>query len=156
MNNKKHSQNLPQKNKDLSAREVKDQISLETIRREIHQISHFSGPLPPPEEFEKYGSVLTNAPDRILTMAEFGQREHYKQNKLDSLLQFIITLIGMFFALGAILSIGYIGYKLTMNGHKEVGKVIFGYGLCLLIVSFTAPKLIRDILLKNKISKEDE
>jgi len=156
MNNKKHSQNLPQKNKDSSAREVKEQLSLETIRREIHQISHFSGPLPPPEQFQKYGSVLPDAPDRILAMAELGQKEYHKQNKLDSTLQFIITLIGMIFGFAAILSIGFIGYKLTMNGHKEVGKVIFGYGLCLLIVSFTAPKLIRDILLKNKISKEDE
>ena len=33
-----------------------------------------SGPLPPPEDLEKYGKILPDAPERIMTMAEEEQR----------------------------------------------------------------------------------
>lgn len=48
-------------------------------RREIvrvaHQISRFSGPLPPPEDLANYERVLPGSADRIICMAE-GQATH--------------------------------------------------------------------------------
>lgn len=40
----------------------------------VQHTRKFSGPLPPPEDFEKYNQVLEGAADRILTVMEKEQR----------------------------------------------------------------------------------
>ena len=53
-----------------------DEGRLELIKAlEVSRIqTTFSGPLPPPEDFAKYASILPNAADRILSMAENEQK----------------------------------------------------------------------------------
>ena len=56
--------------------EKKNEIVREFLRVEQRiELTHHSGPLPPPEVLEKYNSAVTNGADRIMLMAE-KQQEH--------------------------------------------------------------------------------
>lgn len=56
--------------------EKKNEIVKTFLRVEQRiELTHHSGPLPPPEVLEKYNSAITNGADRIMVMAE-KQQEH--------------------------------------------------------------------------------
>ena len=88
------------------------------------QETSFSGPLPSPKDFKKYGDVVSDAPERILTMAE-TQLTHrvecenkiiasrIKESKTGQWMGFILALI--FIAVAA-----FLGYK----GHDWVAVTI--------------------------------
>ena len=46
----------------------------EAITQIEAHFEHFSGPIPPPGAMQGYEDVLSGSADRILSMAEFGQR----------------------------------------------------------------------------------
>lgn len=52
---------------------LSDDKRIERIEKSLTEFSAFSGPLPRPEDFEKYNEILPNAADRILAMAEKEQ-----------------------------------------------------------------------------------
>lgn len=54
-------------------KKIEQILNLLEVRIET-KFSAFSGPLPRPEDFEKYNEILPNAADRILTMAEKEQQ----------------------------------------------------------------------------------
>lgn len=85
---------------------------------------HFSGPLPPPEDFAKYEERLPGSADRILKMAE-KQMEHrieterkiigykIKAGKTGQILGFVLVLVCLISSL-----------ILGLNGHDTLAKWI--------------------------------
>jgi uncharacterized membrane protein len=69
----------------------------------------YSGPLPPANQFNKYGKYVKDAPERILRMAENQQKHRIKiENKvinfnnwtqlLGSIFAFLIAIFALFFS----------------------------------------------------------
>lgn len=76
----------------------------------VTQLASFKGPLPPPAMLAKYGDIIPNAPDRIMTMAEKSLDQQIENDRtlasltikesrrLDIALGFGILLCILFFA----------------------------------------------------------
>lgn len=95
----------------------------------IAQAIH-SGPLPPANEFEKYNSVVPDAGNRILTMAENEAAHRHKiQNQIiksdsrDSLLAIVFAFI---LSLGCLIIGAYIILTLPNNIGAIIAGAIFG------------------------------
>ncbi|MBR0575670.1 DUF2335 domain-containing protein [Proteiniclasticum sp. BAD-10] len=76
MSGKRNLQNRGDRNHKVT--EKKGAIETLTGRAVLEERSEFSGPLPPPEIFEKYEEICPGAADRILSMAE-NQSTHRQQ-----------------------------------------------------------------------------
>ena len=64
---------------------------------------HYSGPLPPAQEFKAYGEVLPNAPERILAMAE-GEQKHRHKKEIRALnARAFVSILGMLFGVGIVI-----------------------------------------------------
>lgn len=78
---------------------------------------HYSGPLPPAQEFKAYGEVLPNAPERILAMAE-GEQKHRHKKEIRALnARAFVSILGMLFGVGIVIMCIWFAYKLGMSGH---------------------------------------
>ncbi|EPM1459856.1 DUF2335 domain-containing protein [Elizabethkingia anophelis] len=113
------------------------EILLKAVRvTSIMQASHYSGPLPRPEDMEKYNQIIPNGADRIMQMAE-KQNDHRisieKQavaaNNSDSRLGQIFAFILALFCIGSSVYLG-------MNGQPWLGGVLGGSTLVALATVF--------------------
>ncbi len=98
--------------------------------------SLYSGPLPPPDFFERYNNTLPGAADRILTLAE-DEAKHRRRLEDKSLNHNIfIAHIGQVFAfiLGCIGLLG--GIYTAYIGQPWVASIIVGSSLAALIGPF--------------------
>lgn len=86
----------------------------------------FSGPIPHPDLFEKYGEVLFDAPERILSMAEREASHRHKLEDWNVKGDVCRALLGVVSALLITAGFLYSGYILVMNGHDVVGTVFAG------------------------------
>lgn len=78
---------------------------------------HYSGPLPPAQEFKAYGEVLPNAPERILAKAE-GEQKHRHKKEIRALnARAFVSILGMLFGVGIVIMCIWFAYKLGMSGH---------------------------------------
>jgi uncharacterized membrane protein len=125
---------IPLKEAELAKEEHKE------LRAQIRQIEtrlqRFSGPLPPPEAFEKYEGTLKGAANRILTMAE-KQQDHRinmerKIVKSNSTNEKLGLIFGLVVALSAISG----GIYCAHIGQTVVAVVIGGGGVVGLITAF--------------------
>lgn len=78
---------------------------------------HYSGPLPPAQEFKSYGEVLPSAPDRILTMAEAEQRHRHKRETFAIYVRAANSIIGMLLGIVIVVLCLLFAYQLGMGGH---------------------------------------
>ncbi len=145
----KRDKPLPKKKK---ATDISDDVSkvLELLPKDDpatrHSIavalSHFSGPLPPPEIMEHYGRIIPDAPERILKMAEKEQSIRHRMRK--EFAQF--KRRGQWFALLIVLGALVTTYLLATAGHPGWGSAI----------SFTAIAGIVASLIHSGKGKEKE
>lgn len=117
------------------------------VMRAVVSESMYSGPIPPPEFLAGYKSVLPDAPERILKMAENEQRHrhgledqiatnHIKQNAKGQIFGFIlVALFGVFSLI------------LALKGHDWLAG-IFGtttiIGLAIIFVLHERPQKTED------------
>lgn len=78
---------------------------------------HYSGPLPPAQEFKAYGEVLSNAPERILSMAESEQKHRHWKENFAIIIRSINSVLGMLFGVIIVVLCLWSAYKLAMKGH---------------------------------------
>lgn len=115
------------RDRDLSDKEKERRIT------DMLNAESYSGPVPPPSYLEGYRSVIPDAPERFLRMAETEQtanlelqknladaqksnvRNAYRANLMSQIFAFILIVI--FVAAGV---------YLTETGHDTVGGIIFG------------------------------
>lgn len=64
----------------------------EAITRVEAHIEHFSGPIPPPGAMQGYEDVSPGSADRILTMAEYGQRHRARYEILGLIFGFVVAM----------------------------------------------------------------
>jgi len=99
------------------------------------EMSRFSSPLPPPEMLHGYAQIIPDSPERLLAMAEEGQRadnaarEHMinGQIKLHKY-NFIRDIAWVIFFLALILAVLGGGIFLIICGYREEGKALLGAG----------------------------
>lgn len=95
-----------------------------------------SGPLPAPEDLERYNQIVANGAERIMKMAE---NQHAHRIGMESKVitsQNFQSLLGVIFAfiLGLTGIVGSI--YLIMNGHEVGGTVLSGISLTSLVSAF--------------------
>ena len=95
-----------------------------------------SGPLPSPEDFARYGEVLSDAPDRILRMAERQSEHRMELEKTVIRRQLNQSGIGQVFAL--LISAGGLGMCgwLAINYHDWVAGIVGGTTVVGLVSAF--------------------
>ncbi len=100
--------------------------------------SSHTGPIPSPESFERYGNVLSSAPDRILKMAEKQLDHRIDVEKLAVRRQLNQSGIGQILAF--IIALGCIGSSvwLAMHDHDTVAGVVGGATVVGLVTVFIA------------------
>ena len=96
----------------------------------------FSGPIPPPELLAKYGEIIPNGADRILTMAENQSTHRQCIEKWAIIGGTILSYFGVLCA--GIIAVGtlYFGSQLIREGHVVSGSIFAGSGLVGLVTAF--------------------
>jgi len=100
----------------------------------------YRGPLPRPEDLEKYSKVIPNGADRIMIMAE-KQQDHRMalESKVIGEQQFQSKLGQWFgFIIGLVVVIGGVGC--VVSGHEIAGLIFSGTGLTGLVSVFVIGK----------------
>lgn len=85
---------------------------------------HYSGPLPPAQEFKAYGEVIKDAPERILAMAEREQMQRHKREDYTMKVSFVDNIIGMIFGITVAGGCVFAAYYLGINGHDWLAGVL--------------------------------
>jgi uncharacterized membrane protein len=99
-------------------------------------LSHFSGPLPPPEQLAKYEQILPGAADRIMRMAEH-QASHRQSQELAIVRSGIAAQwagISCAFVIAMTAIVG--GIWLSSQGMSAVGLTSIIAALCALVGTF--------------------
>ncbi|MBP7796081.1 MAG: DUF2335 domain-containing protein [Elusimicrobiales bacterium] len=112
--------------------------------------SHYSGPIPPAAELEKYKNVIPDAPERILKMAEnqnahrielenFAIHEQISESKRGQIFAFVIALIMI-----------VCGTICILKDHDWAGSIMVGGTLISLVYAFINGKTKQKKDLENK------
>lgn len=140
MSNKNSDENIPEK---LDVPEFLQKKTGQPIQQ-IQQMQIRSGPLPVPEELQRYEDICPGAADRIINMAE-SQGKHRREleakvTKADIwdghmalIFAFILTLVCF---------VG--GIYLLENDHYIVGTIFAGAGVTAIIRAFLGHKNSRN------------
>ena len=92
-------------------------------RNGLIQVQHYSGPLPPAVEFEKYEKVLKGSADRILKLAE-NQNQHRRFiEKVVVIVDSLTSMAGLIGALAIVAGGMWAGVYLIMNDKPTAGFV---------------------------------
>lgn len=78
---------------------------------------HYSGPLPPAQEFKAYGEVEKTAPSRIIALTENEQEQRHKQQDFILKTKSRDNLIGAILGTVCVLVCLICAFILGMNGH---------------------------------------
>jgi uncharacterized membrane protein len=133
MSNKKSDENIPEK------LDVPEFVQKKTYQ----QVKFRSGPLPAPEELQRYEFIHPGAADRIITMAE-SQGKHrreleervIKADIWDGHMALIFAFI-----LALVCLVG--GIYLLENDHYIAGTIFAGVGVTAIIRAFLGHKDLR-------------
>ncbi len=109
-------------------------------------IVSYSAPLPPPAMFAQYNSVVPNAAERILVMAEKQSKHRHFIEKLLIVSESSKSLIGLIFAFITVLSGLGVGAYLILNDKEITG----------LISMFTPLGVVAGLFIYREKSKEKE
>lgn len=105
---------------------------------------HYSGPLPPAQEFKAYGEVMKDAPERILAMAEREQMQRHKRENFAMKVSFVDNIVGMLFGMAVVGACVCLAYYLGINGHDWLAGTFVT-----IATSFAAIFVLRKIPKKN-------
>jgi uncharacterized membrane protein len=100
----------------------------------------FSGPIPPPDEMERFNEIIPNGADRIMTMAEAQSahrisiedhvvRSQQWQSASGQIFGFVIGLTGL-----------WLSYQLISQGHDVAGGALGGGTLLGMVTVFVKGK----------------
>ena len=89
-------------------------------------VQTYEGPLPAPSDFAAYKESLPSAPERIMAMAEAEQDYRHKINNKVVNFGLIESILGMCFALIAVLVCIAAATYLALNGYTAVSLAIIG------------------------------
>src|SRR4051812_5976851 len=92
-------------------------------RNGLVQVQHYSGPLPPAAEFEKYEHVLKGSADRILKLAENQNKHRRFIEKVVVIFDALKSTAGLIGALAIVGGGMYAGVYLIMNNKPTAGFV---------------------------------
>jgi uncharacterized membrane protein len=110
----------------------------------------FSGPIPPPDEMERFNQIIPNGADRIMKMAEtqsghrisiedYVVRSQQRQSGTGQVFGFIIGLTGLVLA-----------YLAIAAGHDAAGATIGGATLLGMVTVFVTGKVAQKKNLQQK------
>lgn len=103
---------------------MKDMKPQTTNSIEISAERHFSGPLPRPEDLEKYDKVVPGAAERIIKMAEEEMRHrHENDNRLSKGIM-RTTIMSIVFAFISVLILSSIVVYSLYKGYSTVAASI--------------------------------
>lgn len=85
---------------------------------------HYSGPLPPAQEFKAYGDVLPSAPERILAMAEKEQGHRHRKETFALYVRTASNILGMVLGMAIVMACLFLAYRLGMSGHDWLAGVV--------------------------------
>jgi uncharacterized membrane protein len=122
------------------------------LKGEIIKGSFFTGPLPPPEIFEKYEDVCPGAADRIICMAEKQMSHRHVLEKEFLKSQSRNSIVGIIAAFVIALSIIIVGGVCILKGHSVAGTMLGGLGIGALVATF----LKNTRLVEEKYEKDTE
>lgn len=114
-----------------------------------------SGPIPDPETLRQYNSVIPDAADRILTMAEKQQDHRMGLEKLAVKSQLTQSRNGQYFGLFIALCCIAASVYLGMNGHETLAGVIGTSTIIPLAIIFVLRKLPKSTN-STSVSKKSE
>lgn len=97
------------------------------IRDVVQQSSLYRGPLPPPEFFSKYDSVVPGAADRILAMAEKEQGHRHSWEMRHLLWDGITSVLGLVFGWLLSLALTAGAVYCAVIGQAFVAAVLTGF-----------------------------
>jgi uncharacterized membrane protein len=103
-------------------------------------ITTFKGPIPPPEILKKYEEVCPGSPERILKIAE-KQIDH--RIKIESTIvnrRTLQNLMGQFIGALLVLFLGWIAFRMAMQGYTTLAGVILSTTIISLSVIFVLGK----------------
>ena len=140
MSNKNSDENIPEK---LDVPEFLQKKTGQPIQQ-IQQMQIRSGPLPVPEELQRYDDICPGAADRIINMAE-SQGKHRRELEAkvtnadiwDGHMALIFALILTLVCLAG-------GIYLSGNDHYIVGTIFAGAGIAAIIRAFLGHKNSRN------------
>ena len=129
-------------NQEIKAesKEVLTKIDETNAKLVHHQISMYSGPLPTPEQLEKYEAISPGAAEKIIKMT-IKQAEHRQElEKMDAKSAIRDSIAGLTYAFIICLSsVG--GTVFLMNGdHTIGGSILCGSSLVAIISAFIQGK----------------
>lgn len=86
----------------------------------------FSGPLPRPADFKAYKEVLSNAPERILLMAEKQQQQQHRIDSEERIIKADIreSIFGQVFAVLLVVLFLAAAVYLGINGHDWLAGIV--------------------------------
>lgn len=104
----------------------------------ITQTQMTSSPVPPAELLMGYNSAITDGANRLFTLVEnqSAHRQTVESRVING--QILSSRIGQIMAFVLALVFGYLGYKLTMSDHPNVGGTVFGTTVLGLVSIFVA------------------
>ena len=88
---------------------------------------HFSGPLPPPEDLERYDKVIPGAAERIISMAEEEMKHRHVNEDIMTKNVIRTTYLSMSFAfLSVLIMSGLVFYSLYKGYSTVAGSIAVG------------------------------
>lgn len=117
---------------------------------------HHSGPIPPAEELRRYGEIVPNGAERIMTMAEQQQAHRLKLEELVVTSQQVQSQRGQI--IGSVLVALLIGSGTYLGslGMSAVASIVFGTTILSVGATFVAGKISQAKDLKSKSEKDSQ
>ncbi|BAH07908.1 DUF2335 domain-containing protein [Clostridium kluyveri] len=148
----KEAEGIPQEKVEASEILNKEDLKKEnrTLKRKVFRGSIFTGPLPPPEIFEKYEKVCPGAADRIICMAEkqMNHRHSLEEKFLDSSSR--NSIVGIISALIVSITVIVVGGVCIVKGYSISGTIFGGMGIATIVTTF-----LRNTKMKNEKYDKD-
>lgn len=91
---------------------------------QISEQTHYSGPLPLPEDLAKYDQVVPGAAERIIKMAENEMEHRHVQENRMSKSVIITTIISIIFAFLSVIILSGITFYALYKGYDTVAASI--------------------------------
>jgi len=123
-------------NGDISELKQKQEV----VTQKFASIVHYSGPLPPPEQLDKYNLIVKEGAERIFVMAEKEQIHRHKIEEIAIKTELKYLKIGQYFGGGIGILSMFIGAVLAFYGHDIVAGTFVTIGVGGLAVTFVVGK----------------
>ena len=121
----------------------------ETVRI-IQQLSHFSGPLPSPENLLNYDRIIPGTANRIIEMAEKNQEQRLYVDRIMAESDVKKSLRGQIFGFAVAVIAFTVATICAFLNQKEIGIASIGFSLVSIVSTFVLGRKSKEIP-KNKV-----